>query len=48
MPRTNVSNRQNMSLVELFIEILKSKNCPNQLLWYINFKTKRETIFLQC
>ena len=48
MPRTNDSNRQKMSLVELFIEILKSKNCPNQLLWYINFKTKRETIFLQC
>ena len=48
MPRSNDSNRQKMSLVELFIEILKSKNCPNQLLWYINFKTKRETIFLQC
>ena len=48
MPPTNDSNRQKMSLVELFIEILKSKNCPNQLLWYINFKTKRETIFLQC
>ena len=32
MPRTNDSNRQKISLVELFIEILKSKNCPNQLL----------------
>ena len=48
MTRTNDSNRQNMLLVELFIETLQKKNCPNQLLWYINFKTKHETIFLQC
>ena len=46
MTRTNDSNRQNMLLVELFIETLQKKNCPNQLLWYINFKTKHETIFL--
>ena len=32
MPRTNDSSRQNMSVVELFIEIFKKKNCPNQLL----------------
>ena len=46
MTPTNDSNRQNMLLVELFIETLQKKNCPNQLLWYINFKTKHETIFL--
>ena len=46
MTRTNDSNRQNMLLVELFIETLQKKNCSNQLLWYINFKTKHETIFL--
>ena len=48
MTRTNDSNRQNMLLVELFIETLQKKNCPNQLLWYTKFKTKHETIFLQC
>ena len=32
MTRTNDSNRQNMLLVELFIETLQKKNCPNQLL----------------
>ena len=32
MTRTNDSNRQNMLLVELFIETLPKKNCPNQLL----------------
>ena len=33
MPRTNDSNWQNVSVVELFIEILKMENCLNQLLW---------------
>ena len=32
MPRTNDYSRQNMSVVELFMEIFKKKNCPNQLL----------------
>ena len=32
MPRTNDSSRQNMSVVEIFIEIFKKKNCPNHQL----------------
>ena len=32
MPRANDSNWQSMSVVELFIEIFKKRNCPNQLL----------------
>ena len=32
MPRTNDYSRQNMSVVELFIEIFKKKNCPNHQL----------------
>ena len=32
MPRTNDFSRQNMSVVELFIQIFKKKNCPNHQL----------------
>ena len=32
MPRTIDSSRQNISVMELFIEIFKKKNCTNQLL----------------
>ena len=32
MPRTNDFSRQNMSEVELFIQIFEKKNCPNHQL----------------
>ena len=48
MPRTNDSNRQNKSVGSYLSKFWKKKNCPNQLLWYIDFETKHETIFLQC
>ena len=48
MPRTNDSNRQNKSVGSFLSKFWKKKNCPNQLLWYIDFETKHETIFLQC